>query len=89
MQDNSPHLSDPRTCQPEKTTLEETLLDLDECERIKAKEIARRFARAYRKSKHFDESYLPTLWSSAHDCAIAEVAEMRKGCRQDAAGRKT
>jgi len=71
------YADDPRTCQPEKTSLAGTLLDLDETERTRATSIARKLERAFRRSQRFDENLLPTLWNIAHDQAIADVADAR------------
>jgi hypothetical protein len=69
---------DPRLFPQEKSSLAEQLLDLDETERVRARVIARRMERTYRKSENFKEDMLPALWCAAHDRAIGEVAQARE-----------
>jgi hypothetical protein len=86
MPDDSPYLDDPRTCQPEKATLDEVLLDLDEAERGQCRFLAKRLERTFRASERFDLNMIPTLWSVAHDQAICDVAEARARAKLNGCG---
>ena len=74
---------DPRICAPERTTLSEALADLDEQERWAAIKAVHRMEARCADLLREDPAIRPTLWSIAHDRAVADVAAARA-----ASGRK-
>lgn len=71
-------MTDPRLCQPEHPTADDTAADLDELERTRFFHIARRMERMYRNAPDFKPELIPTIWAHAHDRAIYEVAQARR-----------
>lgn len=69
---------DARLYAPGRATLSETMLGLDEMERIRCIVLARRMERLFRKSTSFDQSRLHEIYGVARDRAILDVADSRQ-----------